>query len=92
MFKKIGDFYVVSWAKIFFIYGGLLTCISLTPALAQQDSTLVDSTDDALPIEEYERSRRPTYNPKDRPGSSIIYPDASSPLILKKSWILSAGC
>ena len=83
MFKKIGDFYVLSWPKIFLIYGGLLTCIALTPALAQQDSTAIDSTEDTLPVEEYERSRRPTYDPKDRPGNSIIYPDASSPFILK---------
>lgn len=42
-----------------------------------------DSTQNPLPVKEYEKSRQPTYESKDRPGNSIIYPDASSPLILK---------
>lgn len=47
------------------------------------DSIFADSTENVLPIQEYERSRQPTYEPQDRPGNSIIYPDESSPLILK---------
>ena len=48
-----------------------------------QDSLSSDSTQVPLPVQEYEKSRQPTYESKDRPGNSILYPDASSPLILK---------
>lgn len=57
-----------------------------TQAQAQnvpQDSLSSDSTQAPLPVQEYEKSRQPTYEIKDRPGNSILYPDASSPLILK---------
>ncbi len=46
------------------------------------DSLTSDSTQISLPVQEYERSRQPIYQPQDRPGNSILYPDASSPLIL----------
>lgn len=48
-----------------------------------KDSIFADSTKAPLPVQEYERSRQPTYQPQDRPGNSIIYPNATSPLILK---------
>ena len=48
-----------------------------------KDSIFTDTTQIQLPVEQYEKSRQPTYQPKDRPGNSIVYPDASSPLILK---------
>ncbi|MCK5103874.1 MAG: cell surface protein SprA, partial [Cyclobacteriaceae bacterium] len=47
------------------------------------DSIFADSTQIPLPVQEYERSRQPIYDPDDRPGNSIIYPNSSSPLILK---------
>lgn len=47
------------------------------------DTILSDTTQNQLPVQEYEKSRQPTYQPKDRPGNSILYPNASSPLLLK---------
>ena len=47
------------------------------------DTVYSDSTQIQLPVQEYQRSRQPIYQPTDRPGNSIIYPDASSPLIMK---------
>ena len=47
-----------------------------------QDSLQQDSTRSVLPVQEYERSRQPNYDPEDRPGNSILYPRSRSPLIL----------
>jgi cell surface protein SprA len=60
------------------VYSGLLF-----QQVVPKDSIFTDTTQIQLPVEEYEKSRQPTYQPKDRPGNSIVYPDASSPLILK---------
>ncbi len=48
-----------------------------------KDSIYSDSTQSPLPVQEYEKSRQPIYEPEDRPGNSIIYPESSSPFILK---------
>jgi len=47
------------------------------------DSIVADSTQNQLPVQDYERSRQPIYEPEDRPGNSILYPERSSPLLLK---------
>ena len=46
------------------------------------DSLGIDSLQGPLPVQEYERSRQPNYNPEDRPGNSFLYPQSKSPLIL----------
>jgi cell surface protein SprA len=72
--------------KVFLVAASILCLGSSVLALQQvvpSDSVAADSTGNVLPVQEYERSRQPTYQPQDRPGNSIIYPDESSPLILK---------
>jgi cell surface protein SprA len=47
-----------------------------------QDSIFNDTTQTELPVEQYERSQQPIYDPEDRPGNSIVFPEPDSPLIL----------
>ena len=72
-------FLVSFWLLIGFIEGYANFNFQVVP----NDSIFADSTQIPLPVQEYERSRQPIYDPDDRPGNSIIYPNSSSPLILK---------
>ena len=51
--------------------------------ITPNDSIASDTTQYPLPVQEYQKSRQPIYEPKDRPGNSILYPNETSPLILK---------
>ena len=69
---------------VLFVAWWFIFCFSgVTAQIVQADSVAADSTQSQLPVQEYERSRQPNYQPDDRPGNSIIYPESSSPLILK---------
>jgi cell surface protein SprA len=81
-------FFIISksiYIKIVLVTVGLLS-LSLKSFPFQQvvpmDSIFSDSTQSELPVQEYERSRQPIYDPEDRPGNSIVFPEPSSPLIL----------
>ena len=71
-----------------FLFACLVIGLNNSDAVANfqaipQDTIYSDSTQIQLPVQEYEKSRQPTYQPKDRPGNSILYPNSSSPLLLK---------
>jgi cell surface protein SprA len=85
---RLTAIYRLTIVKIFLVVAFIIQLSSEAFAFQQvlpQDSVAVDSTHSSAPTEpaEYERSRQPTYVPQDRFGNSILYPDASSPLILK---------
>ena len=65
------------------LFGFLQAQANFNFQVLPQDSLSSDSAKAPLPVQEYEKSRQPTYESKDRPGNSILYPEASSPLILK---------
>ena len=70
--------------RVFFVSFWLLFVFNIAQAKFNlQVIPNADSTQNPLPVQEYEKSRQPTYESKDRPGNSIVYPNASSPLILK---------
>lgn len=48
-----------------------------------KDSIFADTTQVPLPAQEYQRSRSPIYDLDDRPSNSILYPNSSSPFLLK---------
>jgi len=52
-------------------------------AQQQPSSPTKSDTTKVSPAIDDDDPNQPTYNPKDRPSNAIIYPDASSPLILK---------
>ncbi len=84
MLKKSVSKYKLSFIRVFLISFWLLFGFNFAYAdLNFQVVPKVDSTQSPLPVQEYEKSRQPTYESKDRPGNSIIYPNVSSPLILK---------
>ena len=75
VFKK------VLFVTIFFL--GFIYSSFAFQQVIPKDSIFADTTQNQLPAQEYEKSRQPIYQPQDRPGNAIIYPEESSPLILK---------
>ena len=68
---------------IWLLFGFIQAQANFNFQVIPQDSVFTDTTQSPLPVQEYERSRQPIYESKDRPGNSILYPNASSPLLLK---------
>ena len=77
--------------SLLMLFGFFQAHAALNFQVVPKDSIFSDSTQNLLPVQEYEKSRQPTYEPKDRPGNSIIYPNASSPLILKDPSSMQLG-
>ena len=85
MLRRIKGKSVYEYARVLVMMALLYLGLS-TQGITQttsNDSAVTDTIQTPLPVQEYERSRQPIYQPKDRPGNSILYPESSSPLILK---------
>ncbi len=69
--------------SLWILLGDLQVFANINFQAVPQVSINSDSTQVSPPVQQYQKSKQPTYNSKDRPGNSIIYPNSSSPLILK---------
>ncbi len=75
----------VTIISLWLVFVSLIPHAVFSQQVVPKDSIFSDTTDQLSPAQQYEKSREPDFNLRDRPGNQIIFPEERSPFNLNPS-------